>query len=139
MYPTADHFLADDEEQLGEGIKNSGAPAVNLALGRVVPRLERRARVRVRAAMPIKIRVGGDEERVGEAVNFSSKGILFEFPQALALGTALELMFRLPRDVPEGNDVWLDCKAKVVRLALGCRSSDFEVAVATEDYRLLPV
>jgi len=138
MYPTSDHFLADDEEQLAEGIKNSGAPAVNLALGRVVPRLERRARVRVRAALPVKIRIGEDQERIGETVNFSTKGILFDFPHALAVGTPVELTFRLPGDVSEGKNVWLDSKGTVVRVALGPRT-DFGMAVATGDYKLLPV
>ena len=139
MYPTADHFLADDEEQLGEGIKNSGAPAVNLALGRVVPRLERRARVRIRAAVPIKVRVDNSEELIGETVNFSTKGIFFECPHALAINAQVELMFRLPRDFSEGRDVWFDCRARAVRLAAGCRRGDFGIAVTIEDYKLLPV
>jgi len=139
MYSPADHFLADDEEQLAEGIKNSGAPAVNLALGRVVPRLERRARVRVRATLPVKVTIGEDEERIGETVNFSAKGILFDFPQGLKIGTAVKLVLHVPRNLSASEDVRLDCHGRVLRLESSQRSGDFGIAVATEDYKLLPV
>ena len=138
MLELPDELLADDEEQLTEGIRNSGAPAVNSALGRVIPRLERRARVRVRAALPIKVEFGAAETSIGETLDFSSKGIFFAFPHRVAIGARVDVTFKLPQETRPSGDVWLRCEGMVMRLVYGLRFGDYGIAVATNNYYVLP-
>ena len=97
---------------------------------------ERRERVRVLSQLPLTVKFGGIYEMGAEAVNISARGMLFVLPQRLAMGEAIELVFRLPRRVIGVDGVWLRCRAEVVRVEEGLPKGRFGVGARIKSYEV---
>ncbi len=100
---------------------------------------ERRTRIRVLAQLPLTVKFGGVYESMAEAANISARGMLFLLPTRLEIGTAVELVFRLPRNVIGVEGVWLRCPAEVVRVDEGLPEGKFGIAARIKSYEVFRV
>jgi hypothetical protein len=63
---------------------------------------ERRIDTRVNVNVPLRFRVlnsANSEERTGESINISQRGILFATAIPLVVGTPLEVSLKMPREI----------------------------------------
>jgi hypothetical protein len=97
---------------------------------------ERRVRVRVSSRLPLSVKFGGIYESPAEASNISARGMFFALPQRLEIGTAIELVFRLPRHVIGVDGIWLRCPAEVVRVQEGLPEGRFGIAAKITSYEI---
>ncbi|HEX6906447.1 MAG TPA: PilZ domain-containing protein [Terriglobales bacterium] len=97
---------------------------------------ERRQRTRVFSQLPLTVKFGGIYEIGAEAVNISARGMLFVLPQPLAMGEAIELVFRLPRRVIGVDGIWLRCPAEVVRVEEGLPEGKFGIGAKIKSYEV---
>ncbi len=100
---------------------------------------ERRGRVRVAARLPLTVKYGGIYESATEAADISTRGMFFAFRQRLEIGTAIELVFRLPRRVIGVDGIWLRCPAEVVRVEEGLPEGKFGIAARINSYEVFRV
>ena len=98
---------------------------------------ERRDRIRVFTQLPLTVKFGGVYETMAEAVNISARGMFFMAQEPLAVGTAMELVFRLPRRVIGVEGVWLRCAAEVIRVEE--REGTFGIAARITGYEVFRV
>lgn len=98
---------------------------------------ERRDRIRVFTQLPLTVKFGGVYETMAEAVNISARGMFFMAQEPLAVGTAIELVFRLPRRVIGVEGVWLRCAAEVIRVEE--REGTFGIAARITGYEVFRV
>ena len=105
--------------------------------GSQVPRgPERRERTRVSSKLPLTVKFGGIYESATEATNLSARGMFFALQQRLEVGTAIELVFRLPRHVIGVDGIWLRCPAEVVRVQEGLPEGKFGFAAKIKSYEI---
>jgi hypothetical protein len=97
---------------------------------------ERRVRVRVSSRLPLSVKFGGIYESAAEASDISARGMFFALQQRLEIGTAIELVFRLPRHVIGVDGIWLRCPAEVVRVQEGLPEGRFGIAAKITSYEL---
>ncbi len=100
---------------------------------------ERRARVRVATRLPLAIKYGGIYESPAEAADISARGMFFAFQQRLEIGTAIELVFHLPRRVIGVDGIWLRCPAEVVRVEEGLPQGTFGIGARIKSYEVFRV
>ena len=118
----------------------AGAPApqeANSARELPIGGPERRDRIRVFTQLPLTVKFGGVYETMAEAVNISARGMFFMAQEPLAVGTAMELVFRLPRRVIGVEGVWLRCAAEVIRVEE--REGTFGIAARITGYEVFRV
>jgi hypothetical protein len=96
---------------------------------------ERRERTRVFSRLPLTVRFGGIYESVAEGINISARGMFFLMQQPLQIGSAVELVFRLPRRVIGVDGVWLRCPAEVVRVE-GLLEGKFGIGAKINGYEV---
>jgi len=80
---------------------------------------ERRIDTRINLNVPLRFRVlnsANSEERTGESINFSQRGILFATAVPLVVGTPLEVSLKIPREVAGHAASDLKCIARVVHV-----------------------
>ena len=120
--------------------RSAGAPAPQEATSpRELPigGPERRARIRVFTQLPLTVKFGGVYETMAEAVNISARGMFFMAQDRLAVGTAIELVFRLPRRIIGTEGIWLRCAAEVIRAEE--REGTFGIAARITGYEVFRV
>jgi hypothetical protein len=100
---------------------------------------EQRERIRVLAQLPLTVKFGGVYEIMAEAANISARGMFFIAQEPLAVGTAIELVFRLPRRIIGVEGVWLRCSAEVVRVEEGLPNAKFGIAARIRNYEVFRV
>jgi hypothetical protein len=82
---------------------------------------ERRIDTRINLNVPLRFRVlnsANSEERTGESINISQRGILFATAVPLVVGTPLEVSLKMPREVAGHAASDLKCIARVVHVEL---------------------
>jgi len=80
---------------------------------------ERRIDTRINLNVPLRFRVlnsANSEERTGESINISQRGILFATAVPLVVGTPLEVSLKMPREVAGHAASDLKCIARVVHV-----------------------
>ena len=100
---------------------------------------ERRERIRVITQLPLTVKFGGVYETMAEAANISARGMFFMAQERLEVGTAIELVFRLPRRVIGVEGVWLRCAAEVIRVEAGMPEGKFGIAAQIKGYEVFRV
>ena len=98
---------------------------------------ERRERIRVFTQLPLTVKFGGVYETMAEAANISARVMFFMAQERLEVGTAIELVFRLPRRVIGVEGVWLRCAAEVIRVEE--RKGKFGIAAQIKSYEVFRV
>ncbi len=79
-------------------------------------RRENRAHIRVPSSLPVNVKFGGIYELLGQTLDLSARGMLFELNHPLTPGTPVELVFRLPQKLVGAAAIWLRCQARIVRI-----------------------
>lgn len=100
---------------------------------------ERRSRIRVLTQLPLTVKFGGVYESMAEASDISARGMFFVMQGRLDAGTAIELVFRLPRRVIGVEGIWLRCPAEVMRVEDGLPEGKFGVAARIKSYEVFRV
>jgi hypothetical protein len=80
---------------------------------------ERRIDTRINLNVPLRFRVlnsANSEERTGESINISQRGILFATAVPLVVGTPLEVSLKMPREMAGHAASDLKCIARVVHV-----------------------
>ena len=120
--------------------RTTGAPApqeANRARELPIGGPERRDRIRVFTQLPLTVKFGGVYETMAEAVNISARGMFFMAQERLAVGTTIELVFRLPRRIIGAEGIWLRCSAEVIRVEE--REGKFGIAAQIKSYEVFRV
>ena len=120
--------------------RTTGAPApqeANRARELPIGGPERRERIRVFTQLPLTVKFGGVYETMAEAVNISARGMFFMAQERLAVGTTIELVFRLPRRIIGAEGIWLRCSAEVIRVEE--REGKFGIAAQIKSYEVFRV
>lgn len=100
---------------------------------------EKRTYTRVPSSLPVNVKFEGFYELLGEALDLSARGMLFELDRKLAPGTPVELVFRLPREVVGPGAIWLRCRARIVRVQSGARADSFRLAAQISSYEIFRI
>lgn len=98
---------------------------------------ERRERIRVITQLPLTVKFGGVYETMAESANISARGMFLMAQERLAAGTAIELVFRLPRRIIGAEGIWLRCSAEVIRVEE--RKGKFGIAAQIKSYEVFRV
>ena len=102
-------------------------------------RRETRTYTRVPSSLPVNVKFGGVYELLGEALDLSARGMLFELDRKLTPGTPVELIFRLPRQVVGPGAIWLRCRARIVRVQSGAHPDSFRLAARISSYEIFRI
>jgi len=80
--------------------------------------MEKRRARRFELALPVTLMSAGEKESplTVQSRDISSNGILLECDEELRLGTTLELMVTLPKEITQAAPVRLRCLGRVVRV-----------------------
>jgi hypothetical protein len=100
---------------------------------------EHRSCIRVSSSLPVNVKFGGVYELLGQALDLSARGMLFQLERKLPLGSLIELVFRLPREVVGPGSIWLRCHARIVRVQSGNRPGTFRLAAVILSYEVFRV
>jgi len=100
---------------------------------------ERRTRIRVLTQVPLSVKFNGVYETTAEAANISARGVFFVLQNRLRVGTAIELVFRLPRRVIGVEGIWLRCPAEVVRVQEGLPEGKVGIGARIKSYEVFHV
>ncbi|HZR55688.1 MAG TPA: PilZ domain-containing protein [Terriglobales bacterium] len=85
-----------------------------------VSKAERRVATRIRAKVPVSVKVAeGNLQVTGHTRDLSDSGIFFYTDSVLAEGSELEMVLILPPELTQGEKRWVCCQASVVRLENG--------------------
>ena len=95
-----------------------------------------------RFAMAIPAAVKLDELGINEAdiktKDISSGGVYFEFVAPIDVGSSLQFVLTLPREITQDKSVRVKCKGKVVRVdRTGVEGSAVGIAATIERYEFL--
>jgi PilZ domain len=100
---------------------------------------EHRQTKRVQTKVPVtakKQQNGAFEELSGETRDVSPRGIFMYLSNKVAEGAELEVVFPMPGEAP-GDDTWVRCKARVLRVETSNSGDRFGVAAVLESYEKL--
>jgi hypothetical protein len=100
---------------------------------------EHRHTKRVQAKVPVTAKKqfnGSVEEMTGETRDVSQQGIFMYLSNKVAEGAELELVFPMP-DESTGQQNWVRCRARVLRVETTNSGDRFGVAAALESYEKL--
>ncbi|HET8666988.1 MAG TPA: PilZ domain-containing protein [Terriglobales bacterium] len=93
---------------------------------------------RLRHRVPVLFRINGSEEWLeGATDNVSRSGLLFRGECVLDVGTSLELVFEMPRELSGQNAARVFCRGSVVRVVPAAevrkRKQSFLIACSIDD------
>ena len=99
---------------------------------------EKRSSKRIKAQDKVKVKVGNGAVRNAEAQlrDVSLKGVYLYLHNRVAEGSTLEVVLPLPAGILAGNENWIRCKCRVVRVE-NQDGPEFGVAATIEEYEPL--
>ena len=102
------------------------------------PQSEKRTNKRVKAEDNVKVKVGNGSVHHAQAQlrDISLKGVYLYLQNRVAEGSTLEVVLPLPAGIMAGNENWIRCKCRVVRVE-NKGGPDFGVAATIEEYEPL--
>jgi c-di-GMP-binding flagellar brake protein YcgR len=95
---------------------------------------------RVPAQVPVKVQKkqnGAVEEIHGHTRDVSERGVFMYLSNRVAEGSELEIVFPMPQTDSPAEDVWVRCKARVLRVEKMEAEDRFGVAAVLETYEKL--
>jgi len=101
---------------------------------------ELRREKRVPAKVPVKVQKkhnGAVEELHGHTRDVSARGVFMYLSNRVAEGSELELVFPMPQTDSPAEDIWVRCKARVLRVEKMEAEDRFGVAAVLESYEKL--
>jgi len=102
------------------------------------PGINRRAQERVAAKLPVRLRGSASEaETSAETRDVSTSGIFLYTDSRMAVGSNVELVLILPPELTSGENCWVCCHARVLRVE-PVRGSRFGVAAEIQRMDILP-
>ncbi len=89
-------------------------------------------------ALPVAVRLreNGREATV-KTKDISSSGVYLEFSAPMDVGSSLEFVLTLPREITRGKSVRVKCKGKVVRVDQVSEGSAVGVAATIDRYEFI--
>jgi PilZ domain-containing protein len=100
---------------------------------------ERRASKRFTMSLALKVRSNGPQgvvEQPGQTRDVGFRGLYFTTDAEYELGSEIEFILTLPKEVTQAGDVKIRCRGRVVRTEPG--SGHRGVAARIERYEFLP-
>jgi len=104
------------------------------------PKSELRREKRIEAKVPVTVKKrhnGTSEELAGHTRDVSQRGVFMYLSNRVAEGSELELVFPMPQSEAVEEDVWVRCKARVLRVEKTDHGERFGVAAVLESYERL--
>jgi PilZ domain len=98
---------------------------------------ERRQFHRIMERIPVAIKFSDLSEAVGETANFCVRGIYFHVEKRLAPGAQMDLVFKLPKQIVSRPNVWMRCKAQVLRVDENLSDGKTGIAATLMEYEIL--
>src|SRR3954471_5106120 len=99
------------------------------------PSDKRRAQ-RYPMALPVAVRLSEAEAAV-TTKDISSSGVYLEFSSPMDVGSSLEFVLTLPRELTDGQPVQVKCRGKVVRVDQTATENGVGVAATIERYEFI--
>jgi hypothetical protein len=100
---------------------------------------ERRTSQRFNMSLALKVRSNGPEgmvEQAGQTRDVGFRGLYFMTNAEYELGSEIEFILTLPKEITQSGDVNIRCRGRVVRTEPG--SDNRGVAARIERYEFLP-
>ncbi|HVZ16755.1 MAG TPA: PilZ domain-containing protein [Terriglobales bacterium] len=101
---------------------------------------EQRRDQRVIANVPVTVKKGQNgstEELTGHTRDLSQRGVFMYLSHRVSEGSELELVFPVPQGDSPVKDMWVRCKARVLRVEKTDGGTRFGVAAVLESYERL--
>jgi len=101
--------------------------------------MERRASRRFTMTLPLTVRVSGPDggiERQGQTRDVSFRGLYFLMDADFELGSAIEFILTLPREITLAGDVYIRCFAEIIRVEP--HNARRGIAARIDRYEFLP-
>jgi hypothetical protein len=99
--------------------------------------LRREKRIPTQLPITVKKDNGSVEEWQGQTRDVSSRGIFMYLSRSIGEGSELELVFPMPLVDSPTEEVWVRCKARVLRVEQADTGDRFGVAAEIEQYERL--
>lgn len=101
--------------------------------------IEQRKRRRYDLSFPVLVnpKTGGESAAVASSLNISAGGIYFIVSNDFELRSELEFELALPRELTHGEDVRIQCSAKIVRVGLIEGENQVGVAACIDKYKFV--
>ncbi len=97
------------------------------------PEKRRHPRIRKKVAVAVKTVNGHAEKITGETRDVSERGVFMYVGQRLPEGSEIEVVLPIPRSNDPNDDVWVRCRARVLRVEADDHGR-FGVAAILESY-----
>jgi hypothetical protein len=98
--------------------------------------VEKRSSLRYTMALPLSIRDGKSRELPAETRDVSFRGLYFTLDSDVKVGTEIDFVLTLPKQITLATDVHIRCAGQVTRVeSLGDRKG---VAARIDRYEFLP-
>ena len=104
------------------------------------PESDRRSsrRLPFKTALRVRVWKSGPAEQRAESENLSAQGIFFATDAPLAIGSAVEILLKMPREITGGLASEWRCSGRVVRLTPGSNGDGKQgVGVQFDCYEIL--
>jgi PilZ domain len=104
------------------------------------PKSELRRDRRIPTKVPVTVKKhhnGASEELSGHTRDVSQRGVFMYLSNRVAEGSEIELVFPMPQSDAIAEDVWVRCKARVLRVEKTDGGERFGVAAVLESYERL--
>jgi Tfp pilus assembly protein PilZ len=105
-----------------------------------VPVSERRISRRLQLKTPLRVRVwkSGPAERSAESIDLSQKGAFFVTDAPIAIGSAIEILLKMPEEVSGKPSSEWRCSGRVVHLqSVDTPQGKFGVGIEFDYYEIL--
>lgn len=102
---------------------------------------ERRGSRRFRLTLPLVVKypeLRGTAETLAHTRDVSFRGLSFTIDREFQIGSAVEFVLTLPKEVTLSGDVRLRCSGRVVRVEAPPESGQWGVAAEVDTYEFLP-
>lgn len=93
-------------------------------------------RVKVREKVAVKVLDNGKADARAELRDVSMRGVFLYLQNRVAEGSMLEVVLPLPQDIVPGDENWIRCKCRVVRVE-NHRGAEYGVAALVEEFEPL--
>jgi hypothetical protein len=94
-------------------------------------------RIPSKRAARVKAIDGLREELDAQTRDVSVRGVFIYLSRSVAAGSTIEVVLPLPEGVTEGQEMWVRCKCRVVRVEDTGNGHQFGVAAMIEEYEPL--
>lgn len=101
---------------------------------------ELRQEKRISAKVPVSIKKQNDgdvQQLEGQTRDVSERGVFMYLSNRVAEGSELELVFPMPQGQKAGEESWVRCRARVLRVEKIESGTRFGVAAVLESYEKL--